>query len=96
MKSLFLTICSAIFCFQLTAEEKDLSETYTLFFELGEITAPLSFYTESWDPKQELPPILPEGQCFEEQDLIISIDKSPRTSKDRSEGIYENNWNAGG
>ncbi len=77
---------------RLVAEEGEPTQTSTLFFELGEITAPLSSYTDSWDPKQELPIILPGGKRVEEKDLIVSIDKVPRTPEDGSEGDSENNW----
>jgi hypothetical protein len=93
MRYLFLILCAGVISCQLMAEEEEPAETSTLFFELGEITAPLSFYTESWDPKQELPVILPGGKRVEEKDLIVSIDKAPRTSEDGSKGDHENNWN---
>ena len=95
MRYLFLVFCSGVISCQLMAEEEEQVETSTLFFELGEITAPLSFYTESWNPKQELPIILPGGKRVEEKDLIISIDKAPRTSEDGSRRDHENNWNEG-
>ncbi len=77
---------------QLIAKEEEPTQTSTLFFELGEITAPLSSYTDSWDPKQELPIILPGGKRVEEKDRIVSIDKVPRTPEDTSEGDIEHNW----
>ena len=92
MRCLFLTFCSIVISCPLMAEEEP-TKTSTLFFELGEITAPLSSYTDSWDPKQELPIILPGGKHVEEKDRIVSIEKAPRTPEDESEGVGENNWN---
>jgi hypothetical protein len=76
----------------MTAEENSF-ETFTLFFELEEISVPLSFYTDSWDPKQKLPIFFPGGKRVEEKDLIVSIDKIARDLEDGSERDYEDNWN---
>jgi hypothetical protein len=92
MRYLFFIPCSIVILSQLMAEEEESIKTSTLFFELGEITAPLSSYTDSWDPKQELPIILPGGKHVEEKDRIVSIEKVPRTPENGSEEDRENNW----
>ena len=93
MRYLFLMLCLGVISCQLMAEEEEMVETATLFFELGEITVPLSCYTESWDPKQELSIILPGGKRVEEKDLIVRIDKLPRALEDGREEDLENHWN---
>lgn len=87
MRYLLLTLCSTALSCHLMAEEEP-AETSTLFFELGEITAPLSFYTDSWDPKQELPIILPGGQRVEEKDRIVKIEKVETMPSNSSIGTY--------
>lgn len=91
MRYLFLALYPiAVFC-QPVVEESEPIQTSTLFFELGEITAPPSSYTDAWDPKQELPIILPGGKRVEEKDLIVGIEKISRTLKSESEEDHENN-----
>ena len=88
MRYLFSMLCScAISC--LMAEEEESAQTSILFFELGEISVPLSFYTDSWDPKQELPIFLPGGKRAEEKDLIVRIEKIPRVLEDISEEDWD-------
>ena len=81
MKCLSLVLCAAVLSCQLIAEEEEPPEFSTLYFDLGEISAPLSFYTEDWNPKQKLLPILPDGQRVEEKDLIVDLDNAIKESR---------------
>lgn len=92
MKFLFLVLHSATFFFPLFAEE-EASESSTFYSEQGEISAPLSFYTEDWDPKQKLLPILPEGQKVEEKDLIVDLDNAIKESRKEQDLLRsQNGW----
>lgn len=84
MKYLFLILQPAILFFPLFAEEEP-SESSIIYFELGEISAPLSFYTEDWDPKQKLIPILPDGKKIEEKDLIVDLDKAIKAANEEQD-----------
>ena len=92
MKYLFLVLQSAILLSPLFAEEES-SDSPVIYFELGEISAPLSFYTEDWDPKQKLLPILPEGQKVEEKDLIVDLDDAVKESRKEQDLLRnQNSW----
>lgn len=90
MKYRLLILCSTLTFSQLNAEEEEASET--LYFELGEISAPLSFYTENWDPKEKLPLKLP-GIKVEEKDLVVDLDKAIKTSREKQDLLRsQNSW----
>ncbi|MEX0961601.1 MAG: hypothetical protein WDZ28_01940 [Simkaniaceae bacterium] len=77
---------------QLIAEEEVLAEPAKLYFELGEISAPLSFYTENWDPKEKLPLKLP-GIRVEEKDLVFDLEKDIKASREEQDLLRsQNSW----
>ncbi len=78
MKYLLLVLELTIVSFSLFAEQEKSSESSTIYFELGEISAPLSFYTDHWNPKEKLPLKLP-GIRVEEKDLV-DLDKAIKES----------------
>ena len=63
-----------------------------LYFELGEISAPLSFYTENWDPEEKLPLKLP-GIRVEEKNLVVDLDKAIKESREEQDLLRsQNSW----
>ena len=60
------------------------SYSYDKYFELGEISAPLSFYTENWNPKEKLPLKLP-GIRVEEKNLVVDLDEAIRKSREEQD-----------
>lgn len=92
MKYAFLELCLTIFSIQLIAEKEMPSEPVTQWFELGEISVPLSFYTENWDPKEKLPLTLP-GIRVEEKDLVVDLDKAIKASREEQDLLRsQNSW----
>ena len=90
MKYRRLILYSTLICSQLIAEEEESSDT--LYFELGEISVPLSFYTENWDPKEKLPLKLP-GIRVEEKDLVVDLDKAIKASREEQDLLRsQNSW----
>jgi hypothetical protein len=83
-KYLFLVLHPAIFFCPLLAEE-EADDSAIFYFELGEISVPLSFYMKDWDPKQKLLPILPDGKRVEEKDLIVNLDKSIKEAREQQD-----------
>ncbi len=53
---LFLALHPSVLFFSLLAEEQA-NDSSIFYFEPEELSAPLSFYTENWDPQQKLLPI---------------------------------------
>lgn len=87
MKSTFLALALTS---ALCAEEA--SEPHLIYFEMGPISAPLSFYTENWDPKQQLPPKLP-GVKIEEKDLVVNLDEAIKKSREEQDLLRsQNSW----
>jgi hypothetical protein len=92
MKYLFLVFHSTIFFASLLAEEVDPSDSYTLYFELGEISAPLSFYTDSWDPKETLP-LKFHGIRVEEKNLVVNLNEAIKKSREEQDLLRsQNSW----
>ena len=92
MKHRLLILYSTLIFSQLIAEEEEPSESTKLYFELGEISAPLSFYTENWDPKEKLPLKLP-GIRVEEKDLVVDLDEAIRKSREEQDLLRsQNSW----
>ena len=90
MKYRLAIFCSMLIFSQLVAEEGEAS--HALYFELGEISAPLSFYTENWDPKEKLPLKL-RGIRVEEKNLIIDLDKAIKASREEQDlARSQNSW----
>ncbi len=95
MKYVFLALYFNAFSSHLIAEEENPAEESVQWFELGEISAPFSFYTEDWDPTQELLPILPGGQRVEKKDLIVDLDKSIREAREREDFLRsQKSWSS--
>ena len=92
MKHRLLILYVTLIFSQLIAEEEETSESSTIYFELGEISAPLSFYTEHWDPKEKLPLKLP-GIRVEEKDLVVDLDKAIKASREEQDLLRsQNSW----
>jgi hypothetical protein len=70
-----LALNLVIFSSLLFANEEKSSESSLLYFELEEISAPLSFYTEDWNPKEKLPLKL-SGIRVEEKDFVVDLDEA--------------------
>ncbi len=84
-----LILYSALLFSQLIAEEE---EPIMLYFELGELSVPLSFYTENWDPTEKLPLTL-NGVRVEEKSLIVDLDKAIKTSREKQDLLRsQNSW----
>jgi len=81
-----------VFSSPLFTDEESSSESSLLYFELGEISAPLSFYTENWNPKEKLPLKLP-GIRVEEKDLVVDLDEAIRKSREEQDLLRsQNSW----
>lgn len=92
MKHFFLGLHLGIFFFPLFAKNES-SESPINYFELGEISAPLSFYADNWDPKQNQLPILLEGQKVEATNLIVDLDIAVKKSLEEQDLIRnQNSW----
>jgi hypothetical protein len=93
MKHLLVALKLVVFSSHLfAAEEESSSESSLLYFELGEISAPLSFYTENWNPKEKLPLKLP-GIRVEEKDLVVDLDEAIRKSREEQDLLRsQNSW----
>lgn len=92
MKYLFLVLHLTALLSPLLAEEKEPSDSYTIYLEIGELSAPLSFYTDSWDPKEKLPLSLP---CLrvEEKNLVVNLDQAIKKSREeQDERRSQNSW----
>jgi hypothetical protein len=90
MKCRFLILHLSLLFSQLTAEEKESSEPILLYFEFGELSVPLSFYTENWDPNEKLPLKLP-GIKVEEKNLIVDLDKAIKASRKEQDRLRSQN-----
>lgn len=75
MKHRFLILCSTLIFFQIAAEEELTPESDQFFYGEIELSAPLSFYTDSWDPNEKLLPKL-HGIRVEEKNLVVDLDKA--------------------
>lgn len=92
MKHLLVALKLVVFSSYLFADEESSSESSLLYFELGEISAPLSFYTENWNPKEKLPLKLP-GIRVEEKDLVVDLDEAIRKSREEQDLLRsQNSW----
>ena len=61
-------------------------------YVIGEISVPLSFYTENWDPKEKLPLKLP-GIRVEEKDLVVNLDEAIKKSRENQDLLRsQNSW----
>ena len=78
----FLALYSMLLFSQLVAEEET-SESFMIYLELGELSAPLSFYTENWDPKEKFP-LEHLGIPVEEKNLI-DLDKAIKASREKQD-----------
>lgn len=87
-----LILTLVVFSHSLFADEEKPSESALLYFELGEISAPLSFYTDNWNPKEKLPLKLP-GICVEEKNLVINLDEAIKRSREEQDLLRsQNSW----
>ena len=84
MKYRLLMLCLTLILSQLVAEEEPPSEAYPIFFIEIELTAPPSFYTDSWDPKEKFPLKLP-GIRVEEKNLVVDLDKAIKASREKQD-----------
>ncbi len=100
MKYLFLMLCSTSIFYQSIAEEAPSPESpavYSDWIELTlpgwiELTAPPSFYTDDWDPKEKLPLMLP-GIRVKEGNLIVDLDKAIKESREKQDLLRsESSW----
>ncbi len=100
MKYLFLMLCSTSIYYQLIAEEAHSPGSLAVisdWIELPlpswiELTAPPSFYTDDWDPKEKLPLMLP-GIRVQENNLILDLDKAIKESREKQDLLRsENSW----
>ena len=93
MKYRLLILCSTLIFSQLVAEEEPPSESSPIFSVEIELTAPPSFYTSSWDPKEKLPLKLP-GIRVEEKNLVVDLDKAIKASREEEQDLLrsQNSW----
>lgn len=92
MKHGLLILYVTLIFSQLIAEEEESSEPINLYFEMGELSVPLSFYTENWDPNEKLPLTI-GGIRVEEKNLIVDLDKAIKASREEQDLLRsQNTW----
>jgi hypothetical protein len=79
----FLMPCLLLIFYQLAAE-KESSESPSIIVLDVKLSVPLSFYTDSWNPKEKLPTALP-GIRIEEKDLVVDLDKAIKKSREEQD-----------
>lgn len=90
IKTLLVVLNLTLFSSLSFASEIEISKPIYFYLDLEKLSAPLSFYTDQWNPKEELPLIV-DGKRVEEKDLVVNSDELNKKNREEQDLIRMQN-----